>query len=203
MKQGRVTRLTCGFALAVMAALSVAPVHAEDATQAVAPTTDSSTQTLAPAAPQGTVKYLGAVPSSAVETPAAATTAPGADIPEVAPSPPSTAPWTTILPPQQSGAIRYVTGGVGDDERAALGEAKKEFNLYIMSAEKDGSFVGDTQIVIRSTKGDELLKADAGPLLYVQLPAGSYTIEASHAEQVKKEKVAIGAKGTSNLYFNW
>lgn len=96
-----------------------------------------------------------------------------------------------------------MTGGIGDEERSELDAAKKDYNLYIMSADKDSAFVGDTQIAIHTLKGDELLNTTAGPLLYAKLPAGTYVVEASQGGRTQKHKVTIGAKGASNLYFTW
>jgi hypothetical protein len=207
MKTIRATLMASGLLLAVITPmLSIPCVYAEDAAQP-ASMDNNSLETNPAAVPQGTVKTLGTLSSHDVSTPVPAnngTTTSGASVPEVAPVAAASEPWTQVLPPQKSGDVTYITGGVGDEERNALSEAKAEFNLYVMSAEKDGAFLGDTQIVIRSAKGDaQLLNVTAGPLLYVKLPPGAYVVEASADGQTKKEKVTIGTKNAANVHFSW
>jgi len=62
-------------------------------------------------------------------------------------------------------------------------------------------------VVIRRKKGnetEELLNVVAGPLLYVRLPEGSYTLEASLGEQKKSHSFAIGKKNrTAHVHLGW
>ena len=90
--------------------------------------------------------------------------------------------------------LNYVTGGIGDDERAAIEAEKGSYNTHITNASVKGAFVEDTTIVVKDKTGAELLSVNAGPLTYIQLPVGSYTIEASHNGEVKSHKVNIGKK---------
>lgn len=92
--------------------------------------------------------------------------------------------------------VAFVTGGVGDDERAAMEAAKSDYNLRITSARADGAFVGDTEIIIREKTGkqEEMLDVEAGPLLYAQLPPGSYVLEAAVDSETKRQEFTIGKK---------
>ena len=38
--------------------------------------------------------------------------------------------------------VTYVTGGIGEDEKKAIEDAKADYNLYVMSASTSGAFVG-------------------------------------------------------------
>ena len=108
---------------------------------------------------------------------------------------------------KSSDDVSYVTGGIGKDEREAIEASKADYNLYVMSANIDGAFVGDTHVVITRKQGnevEEVLNVDSGPLLYVRLPAGSYTLIATLGEQTKEQKLVVNAQGKpSTVRLSW
>jgi len=111
---------------------------------------------------------------------------------------------TTDLPQVvQAGSVRYITGGIGDEERAALEAVKNEYNLHITSTDNAGEFNGDTQITVRDRGGQTLVNAEAGPLFYADLPAGTYTVEAISVGRSEERKVTVGQQKPSSLYFRW
>ena len=109
----------------------------------------------------------------------------------------------TSLQPMQSGEIRYVTGGIGDEERNAMQAMENEYDLHIMSATRNGSFAGDTQIKISSSKGTELLTTVAGPLFYADLPNGKYIVEALHDGATRRQNVTITHGKASKVHLSW
>jgi len=110
----------------------------------------------------------------------------------------------SVLQPQQSGNVTFVTGGVGDEEIAALEAAKKDYNLHITSASASGgAFKGNTQITIRTKKGDTLLTADSGPILLAKLPAGSYTVEATNDGKTEHRNITVGRSKSAHVHFGW
>jgi hypothetical protein len=103
--------------------------------------------------------------------------------------------------------VTYITGGIGEDEQQMLEAVKPEYNLHIMSASMNGAFVGDAQVLITRGNGEqteEMLNVVAGPLLYVKLPAGSYSLLASLGEQTKRQNFTIGVKRkTARVHLGW
>ena len=98
---------------------------------------------------------------------------------------------------KSSDDVTYVTGGVGNSEREAIEAAKADYNVHILSASASGEFVGDTHVVISRKTADgveEVLNVDSGPLLYVRLPAGDYTLVAELGEQKKEQKFSVASK---------
>ena len=94
--------------------------------------------------------------------------------------------------------VTYVTGGIGEDEKAAIEAAKADYNLHITNSSADGAYVGDVRVKVIRAHGsmvEEKLSVAAGPLLYVRLPAGKYTLEAKLGEQVKHQEVTVARKG--------
>ena len=104
---------------------------------------------------------------------------------------------------QQSGDITFITGGIGDEERAALEAVKSEYNLHLMSAHTSGSFEGDTLLTIYDNGNNEILSAHIGPIFYAKLPAGSYMLVATNGDQMRKQRVSVGANKSANAMFSW
>lgn len=103
--------------------------------------------------------------------------------------------------------VSYVTGGIGEDEKKAIEDAKADYNLYVMSASTSGAFVGDAHVTIRRVDGkmlDQVLDVVAGPLLYVRLPAGNYVLEATLGTQTKRQPFTVSSKGrTAHVHLGW
>jgi len=106
--------------------------------------------------------------------------------------------------PIQQGDVSYITGGIGLTERHALEAARRDYNLQVTNSENNGHFTAGANLVIQDGSGQEVLRVnDAGPLLYVKLPAGQYTVHAIF-EGVEREKSAkIGDKGTTTINLVW
>lgn len=106
---------------------------------------------------------------------------------------------------QKQAEVNYLTGGIGDDERSLIQAAKANYNTHITNASVDGAFVGDSEILILSKDGSEVLHVNAGPLLYVQLPAGKYTLNAMRGDEKKAHSFTIGTKKQSvaNVVLSW
>jgi len=110
---------------------------------------------------------------------------------------------TPTLYEQTDGSITYVTGGIGENETAELENAKPYYNVHITNAQKNGAFVSDTSVVIQDRKGNDLIATKTGPLLYVNLPAGRYTLFAENSGIVQEKKFTVSAKKPSDFSLMW
>lgn len=104
---------------------------------------------------------------------------------------------------QQQGDFYYVTGGIGDDETAALQAVQSQYNLRVMNADKAGHFSGDTRIVISDLRHNALIDATAGPLFYANLPNGRYRVEGFSNQQHKEQVVTIAKGKPARVHFVW
>lgn len=106
---------------------------------------------------------------------------------------------------QEEADIPFVTGGIGADETAEIEAARDQYNLYITNASVNGAYVEGAEITIRRAKEEtDLLRVEAGPLLYVKLAPGHYVVESRHGEQARKQNVTISAKRpTARLHLGW
>lgn len=90
--------------------------------------------------------------------------------------------------------VRYLNGGIGMEERAAMEEVTG-FNLKLVFAADNGKYISDVAVTIKDADGNQLLSHnDAGPWLMADLPKGSYRVEAvADGESIRKQ-VRIGGE---------
>jgi hypothetical protein len=212
--------VVAAFAQPVVAAGTVYEFQLDDAEAVDAPveppaTEDEADPSAADAAPAAAAE-LAPVPVEKVAEPASvpAATAPVAPKAPAKPAAPAKAAEPKEIPLIETkndvtshADVTYVTGGIGADEQEAIQAAKADYNLHIMSASINGAFVGDARVVIVRTKGADkevMLNVVSGPLLYVRLPEGSYSLEATLGEQVKRQNFTVSKKGAAvNIHLGW
>jgi hypothetical protein len=87
----------------------------------------------------------------------------------------------------------YLFGGVSTNEREAMEERAKDYNLKLVFAEKTGPYLSDVSVALASGKDGEILTiATNGPWFYIQLPPGTYEVKAifrGEARQIKNLRV--------------
>jgi hypothetical protein len=96
-------------------------------------------------------------------------------------------PTIVITEGRTSDGFPYLFGGVSSDERGAMEERAKGYNLKLVFAEKRGAFVSGVVVVIATAKGAEIdTMTVKGPWFYIQLPPGDYSIKATFKGQAKQ-----------------
>ena len=96
-------------------------------------------------------------------------------------------PAIIITEGKTSQGFPYLFGGVGSDEREAMEERAKGYNLKLIFAEKRGAFISGVTVVIASAKGAEIASLmTEGPWFYIQLPPGDYSVKASFKGETKQ-----------------
>ncbi|MGF6205902.1 carboxypeptidase regulatory-like domain-containing protein [Pseudomonas frederiksbergensis] len=106
--------------------------------------------------------------------------------------------------PQLQNGISYLSGGIGEDESKAIQQAKG-YNLHMtFSVGVDNKYIPDVDVVIQKDQGETVLTlSQAGPLVYVQLPAGKYTVIATRNGEAKHDTTDVGVGTARNLVFHW
>jgi hypothetical protein len=65
-------------------------------------------------------------------------------------------------------------------------------------------YIPDVSVVIQKAQGQTVLTLnEVGPLVYVKLPAGKYTVVATHKGEVRRDTADIGNGAARNLVFHW
>ncbi|WP_431495674.1 carboxypeptidase regulatory-like domain-containing protein [Pseudomonas brassicacearum] len=108
-----------------------------------------------------------------------------------------------VQPLQQNG-ITYLSGGIGEDEARAIGQAQG-YNLHMTFAVgPENKYIPDVEVVIQNASGQTLLTLDeAGPLVYVQLPPGKYNVVATRSGEARHDTAEVGGGAARNLVFHW
>ena len=76
--------------------------------------------------------------------------------------------------------ITYVSGGISDEEVEQLKSNENTFNLRLQITGLHAEYVSDVNVVLKDAGGKALVSvSDAGPYLYFQVPAGSYSADVS------------------------
>ena len=99
----------------------------------------------------------------------------------------------------QQGTIKsvpYVTGGVGQDERAWLHSMETGYNLKLVFALRSKEFLASPMVTIADNNGKEVLHTMAdGPWFLAKLPAGEYKVTVSRpGHRTEVQHVRVGQK---------
>jgi len=88
---------------------------------------------------------------------------------------------------------RYVSGGVSDEEEAALHAQRQRFSLWVITAtKKSGAYLAGVQIKVTDSHRKVVFDAALdGPWLLIDLPLGRYVIEASLNGQTQQQVTTI------------
>ena len=101
--------------------------------------------------------------------------------------------------------MRYVTGGIGSDEAAAMKAAARDYSLRLLFVEAgSGAYLADVRVIVKDRNHKTLLDAEGtGPFLHVGLPPGTYEI-AAEADGVKlTRRATVPARGAASLTLAW
>lgn len=96
--------------------------------------------------------------------------------------------------------IRYVSGGIGEEEAAAMQKLAAHYSLRVMVAGKSGEYLSDVDVTVASAAGKSVFSARTdGPFLLVALPAGHYRVTAASGQATQTRAVVVPAQGTARL----
>lgn len=114
-------------------------------------------------------------------------------------------PALADLAPQTTNGITYVSGGVGDDEVAALQQVRGQYRLHLLFAvQGNGEYLADLPVTIANAQGLTLLQATSdGPFFFANLPAGTYRITATAEGSAITRTVMVPSSGGVEERFYW
>lgn len=100
--------------------------------------------------------------------------------------------------------IPYLTGGVGLDEREVLREKIEGYNLKLIFAREEGTYLSFVDVAIDDAGGRRMMEVPSvGPWFYTRLPQGNYTVTAvSDGRSITKE-VQVEEAEQKELHFHW
>jgi hypothetical protein len=103
----------------------------------------------------------------------------------------------------RAGAIEYITGGVGEQERAAMRSIGNDYNLKVVTAAPSGNLLNVVDLTVADTSGTPILNAQTeGPLFYAKLPEGQYNVIAKVDGRTFQAPVRVGSGAAPELTLN-
>ena len=101
--------------------------------------------------------------------------------------------------------IAYMTGGIGEEEVAIMKPQAKKFTLNLLFSEgMVGRWVTDINVNIYDEASNLVFRiVGAKNVLYVNMPAGTYTILANNNSNKLRHKVTLEANTNKKVVLNW
>lgn len=97
---------------------------------------------------------------------------------------------------KSANGIVYITGGVGDEEKAELNDLESSYNTRVVMIATNGEYMSEITLRVLDKGGKEILRVEnAGPIFLANLPNGAYTLEAAASSgAIKSAKFSVPAK---------
>jgi hypothetical protein len=114
-------------------------------------------------------------------------------------------PSKIVAASQASANVPYVTGGIGADQVAGLFAHSSEYDLRVVFALQPGhAFVTDVPVRVFAQTGKEIIATDhAGPLLFANLPSGTYRIETARRGSTLTQTAKVVEGRQTKVAFYW
>ncbi len=110
-------------------------------------------------------------------------------------------PVVYTLPVYEAGDIRFLSGGVGIEEREATYPA---FSVKLILAQQQGAFLTHASILIQDSEGQTVLDIPqelvTGPWVFVNLPVGEYKITAKSRNGIRIERTIRVKTGKTQVH---
>jgi len=110
-----------------------------------------------------------------------------------------------VVKAQLYNGVSFVSGGIGDQQQAAIKDLADEFNVnLVFAAGESGKYLADIIVRIYNAQGNLVLDAlSKGPLFYAGLPAGEYTINVSGFGEIYQENITVKPDDQTKVVFTW
>jgi hypothetical protein len=101
--------------------------------------------------------------------------------------------------------LHYMTGGIGEEDAGAIRAQAKNFTLNLLFSEgTSGRWVTDLNVNIYNEQSESVFRiVGSKPMLYVNLPAGIYTILANNNGQKLRHKFTVEEGVNQRIILNW
>ncbi|VVE82537.1 carboxypeptidase regulatory-like domain-containing protein [Pandoraea sputorum] len=114
----------------------------------------------------------------------------------------------TLPPTQQSGAVTYLSGGIGHEQSVAIKDVMHKYPLVLTfvgrTAANGNEYLSDIAVTIADKRGNMILATQSdGPFMLASLPDGRYTVTASYEGVMKKHAVNVSSGSHVHQTFLW
>lgn len=106
--------------------------------------------------------------------------------------------------PADGRGVKYLSGGVGDEELAAIASANQAYSLKLLFAEKSGAYITNVKVSIVDKHGRIYLSnVDSGPYLLVNLAPATYKVTATYSGYSQEMAVTIKSGRQLSKILRW
>ena len=101
--------------------------------------------------------------------------------------------------------INFVSGGVSEEQASDIRHNAKNFSLHLLfSAGSAGGWLTDVSVLIIDGSGQTaFIKRQAGPLLYIDLPAGDYQVIGRYNDVRQSKRLTLRGEKPQRVILNW
>jgi hypothetical protein len=108
---------------------------------------------------------------------------------------------------QKQGAIGFMSGGVGTEQRTAMMNAAHNYALeleFVKGTKAPREYLSGVSVDIKDSADHTVLSTRAdGPLLLARLPSGKYSISATNAGNTETRNVMVAEGKHQRVLFDW
>lgn len=99
----------------------------------------------------------------------------------------------------------FVNGGISEEEAGKIRHIAKRYSLQILfTLGNAGAWIADARLMILDTAGNTVFtKSVAGPLLYIDLPAGDYQIIGRYNGVRESKRITLSGEKPQRVILNW
>lgn len=101
--------------------------------------------------------------------------------------------------------IHFINGGISDEQASEVKRIAKDFSLQILfSGGATGGWLTDVSMMLLDSNGKTVFwKKRAGPLLYIDLPAGDYQLIGRYNEAKQSIRFTHASGKPQRIILNW
>lgn len=100
--------------------------------------------------------------------------------------------------------IPLFSGGVGEDEMDYIKSIQHQYDIKFLFTANTGEYLSDMHVSITNKSGEMVVNTvTSGPVLLINLPSGTYNVQASEGGVTHEQKIAVknGSLHTYQLRF--
>ncbi|CAG4891359.1 hypothetical protein [Paraburkholderia gardini] len=108
------------------------------------------------------------------------------------------------LPAGRDHGIDFVTGGVGEDEAAALRQLASSYNMRATFTLRNGEYLSGVAVQVSRADGTVMLSTHTeGPYLFARLPSGHYRVLATVDGMTRARELYVPSRGGVHFTLTW
>lgn len=99
----------------------------------------------------------------------------------------------------------FINGGISSEEAERIRQVAKKYSLQVLfTLGNAGAWIADARLMVLDSSGNTVFsKSVAGPLLYIDLPAGDYQIIGRYNGIRESKRITLTGEKPQRVILNW